>query len=51
MPPKTEATEQKKENLIQSAGTATVMAINKTSGGIGKKDDSTNETKNNAGSA
>jgi hypothetical protein len=51
IPPNTEAMEQNKENFNQSAGTATTIAINKTSGGIGKNEDSINEIQNNAGSA
>jgi len=43
--------EQKRENRIYNAGTATVMAINKISGGIGKNDDSTKEMTQRAGRA
>ena len=43
--------EQKKENRNHNAGTATVIAISKISGGIGKNDDSAKEIAQSAGRA
>lgn len=43
--------EQKSANRIHKAGTATVMAINKTSGGMGKNEDSIKEIMQRAGKA
>tara|TARA_B100001123_G_scaffold203329_1_gene230553 strand:- start:78 stop:245 length:168 start_codon:yes stop_codon:yes gene_type:complete len=43
--------EQKREYRTHKAGTATVMAISKMSGGMGKKEDSTKDIANRAGSA
>ena len=51
MPPRTDPTEQTSANRSHPDGTATTIAINKLSGGIGKKEDSTNETINKTGSA
>ncbi len=48
-PPSTEPTEQYKANLKDFRGIDIARAINRTSGGIGKKDDSANARMNNAG--
>ncbi len=51
MPPSTDAKEQKSEIRIHNLGMATVIAINKISGGIGKNEDSTKEIIQRAGKA
>ena len=51
MPPRTDAKEQKSANRIHNLGRATVIAINKISGGIGKNDDSTKAITQRAGKA
>jgi hypothetical protein len=51
MPPRTDPTEQTNAKRNHPTGDATTIAISKISGGIGKKEDSTNETMNKTGSA
>ena len=51
MPPRTDPKEQKNAKRNQPAGAATTIAINKTSGGTGKKEDSTKAMINKTGSA
>jgi len=51
MPPRTDPTEQTKAKRNHPIGDATTIAISKMSGGIGKKEDSTNEMINKTGRA
>ena len=51
IPPSTDPTVHTSANRNQPAGIATTIAINNTSGGMGKNDDSINEMMNNAGIA
>ncbi len=48
MPPKIDPSVQIKANLNDFMGIEIASAINNTSGGIGKKEDSANDKKNNA---
>ena len=51
IPPKTDPIEQINARRTQPAGAAITIAINNMSGGIGKKEDSTNEITNRTGIA